>query len=139
MHRKGIFHRDLKLLNIFVTDSSDYPKVKIGDLGMACQLKDGEHIQKQSGTFAFMSPELILKQPNDFKSDVWSLGIVLYSIMTGTHPFEKQNETKKMLKKNIAFKVLRFEGEIWQHISPECQDLLLHLLDKDSESRFSID
>ena len=46
MHRLGIYHRDLKLLNIFVTDTSDYPKVKIGDLGMAYQLKDGELIQK---------------------------------------------------------------------------------------------
>ena len=46
MHRLGIYHRDLKLLNIFVTDTSDYPKVKIGDLGLACLLKEGEFIQK---------------------------------------------------------------------------------------------
>jgi len=86
-----------------------------------------------------MSPELILKQPSDFKSDVWSLGIVLFSMMTGKHPFEKKNETKKQFLRNIAFKALDFKGEIWQQISPECQDLLLHLLDKDCESRYSID
>ena len=53
MHRLGIYHRDLKLLNIFVTSLSDFPKIKIGDLGLACQLEEDEMIQQECGTYAF--------------------------------------------------------------------------------------
>ena len=50
MHRLGIFHRDLKLLNIFVTDLSDFPKIKIGDLGLAVKLEKDEEIKQHCGT-----------------------------------------------------------------------------------------
>ena len=82
MHHLGIVHRDLKLLNIFVSDLSNFPEIKIGDLGLACKLEEDEEIKHDGGTLPFMSPEQILKLPSDNKSDIWSLGVILYSILT---------------------------------------------------------
>lgn len=73
-------HRDLKLMNIFLCDDSDLPRVKIGDLGLAVQLAPGEKINKKAGTIGFMAPEVLLEMPCDFKSDIYSLGIILYAL-----------------------------------------------------------
>lgn len=59
MHDLRLVHRDLKLLNIFMCDATDKPRVKIGDLGLSARLMDGETIVKRAGTVAFMAPEVI--------------------------------------------------------------------------------
>ena len=82
MHDLQLMHRDLKLKNIFLSDDSDLPRVKIGDLGLAVQLAPGEKINKKAGTIGFMAPEVVLEKPCDFKSDIYSLGIILYSLFS---------------------------------------------------------
>ena len=59
MHSKGIVHRDLKHLNVFLSNTSSYPRVKIGDFDLAYRLPDGEHssINLDGGTVPFFSPE----------------------------------------------------------------------------------
>ena len=138
MHRQGLVHRDLKLLNIFITDRSDYPKVKIGDLGLACKLEEDECTTKKCGTTAFMPPEIILGQEYDFKSDIWSLGIILYSLLATSHPFEPI-KSKKDLEDKICNSAVSFEGAKWEGISNECQLLIAAMLEKPQESRCSID
>ena len=61
MHEKGIVHRDLKHLNIFVSGSTANPKIRIGDFGLACKLspKENYSIKKQAGTLGYMAPEII--------------------------------------------------------------------------------
>jgi len=59
IHKAGIVHRDLKHLNIFLSDNSLTPKVKIGDFGLACRLRKDECIRKMAGTIGFMAPEVI--------------------------------------------------------------------------------
>lgn len=59
IHKSGIVHRDLKHLNIFLSDTSSTPKVKIGDFGLACRLRQDECIKKMAGTIGFMAPEVI--------------------------------------------------------------------------------
>ena len=61
MHKSGLMHRDLKLLNIFLRDKSPKPRVKIGDLGLAALLSPGEKIVSKVGTQGFMAPEVTLK------------------------------------------------------------------------------
>ena len=87
----GIVHRDLKHLNILINVSaSGKPLVKITDFGMAAKLNKGETITKIAGTIGFMAPEIIQKQPSDFKVDIWSIGVILYALISSTVPFQAQ-------------------------------------------------
>ena len=59
IHSSNVVHRDLKHLNIFLSNNSDHPTVKIGDFGMACMLNEDECIRKIAGTVGFMAPEVL--------------------------------------------------------------------------------
>lgn len=60
MHDLHLMHRDLKLLNIFVCDDTDMPRVKLGDLGLSLKLEPGDKVIKRVGTVGFMAPEVVL-------------------------------------------------------------------------------
>jgi serine/threonine protein kinase len=81
------------------------------------------------GTLAYCSPEIISKKPHSSKTDVWSLGIVLYTMLTRRMPFISQDE--EQTKNNILFRNLNFEQPQWQTVSEEAKDLLVKMLDKE--------
>jgi serine/threonine protein kinase len=90
-HRKGIVHRDIKSSNLMLTSSG---QVKIMDFGLA-QLTGGTRLTRTEtvlGTPAYMSPEQAQRQETDRRTDIWSLGVVLYEIVTGRLPFEGERE-----------------------------------------------
>ena len=137
MHEQNLVHRDLKLLNIFMCDSSEMPRVKLGDLGLAVCLKPGESIIKRAGTVAFMAPEVLAEQPTEFKSDIWSLGIILYTLLVSHLPFTSDLYTEKNQKELLELEI-PFEGAEWDVISPACVDLLKKMLVKDQTERYTI-
>lgn len=75
-------HRDLKLLNIFCCDLDSYPTVKIGDFGTAALLDQDEMVTDMVGTVGYMAPEVALGQPAGIKADMWSLGVILYILLS---------------------------------------------------------
>lgn len=99
-HKKGILHRDLKPSNILVSEEDGKPMPKIIDFGVAMSLQNqpkGHQSQQEMiiGTPLYMSPEL-LEQPGsevDERSDIYSLGIILYELATGVTPLEHHTPT----------------------------------------------
>ena len=89
IHDSKILHRDLKTQNIFLTRQD---VIKIGDFGIARVLAHTCDVAKTAiGTPFYMSPEICQAQPYGYKSDVWSLGCVLYELATLRHAFDDES------------------------------------------------
>ena len=129
-------HRDLKHLNIFLSDTSENPKIKIGDFGLACQLREDELIRKVAGTIGFMAPEIVKDEPSDFKADIWSLGIILFALLSSRVPFAGKDRDEMV--NNIVNEKLSFAAAELSSISADCKDLLNGMLTKNQEERLSI-
>lgn len=132
IHRFNILHRDLKTSNIFLQENGE---LKIGDFGIA-RVLDGTLHNAESvvGTPYYMSPEICQNLPYSFKSDVWSLGCVLFELCTLEHPFKSPNLL------NLVYKIVHEDpGPIPSKYSPELQDLVLLLLQKRVSDRPTLD
>ena len=88
VHRKGVIHGDVKPANILITDDD---RVKLTDFGIARLQNRDEHGAPLMGTPAYWCPEQLLGKPQNARSDIFSLGIVLYEMVTGQRPFEGQS------------------------------------------------
>lgn len=89
VHSRKVLHRDIKLDNILLDGKGN---VKIADFGVSKQVKNGETMYEQSGTPAYIAPEIIRDQGyTGFKADLWSAGVVLFAMLYGTVPFKANN------------------------------------------------
>ena len=70
---------------------------------------------QDSGTLGYKPPEMVLKQPSDFKCDVWSLGVMTYELICGEMPFK--GSSSEQIDEAILTKNLRFKGKIWAGVS----------------------
>lgn len=104
----------------------------MADFGWACEMEPGEVRTSLCGTYAYMSPEIILKGIHTNKADIWALGILLYEMLHGNPP----NEAKKIedLKIFLREKKFRFKNEL----SNDIRNLFNVLLDFDDNERFNI-
>ena len=129
MHRHGICHRDLKFSNILI---SDYGLVKLVDFGFACESTKKQRIF--CGTPSYMPPELIKKKEYvPFLVDIWSLGVVLYKLLTGNYPFGACND--KDLENRIEFQRYKYNHPL----KPEQINLLDNMLRHSPADRMHTD
>ena len=87
-HRKGVIHGDVKPANILITDDG---RIKLTDFGMARLASNESKDTPLLGTPAYWCPEQILGKPQDSRSDIFSLGVVLYEMVTGQRPFDSDS------------------------------------------------
>jgi len=123
-----IVHRDLKPQNILVTDTYD---IKITDFGFARYFDNDIMIQTLCGSPIYMAPEIMKQRKYNNKSDLWSVGIILYEMLVGYPPYRAKNLVS--LLKAIDKNKIQFPPNL--SISLECSNLLLSLLVKDPDKR----
>ena len=134
----GVIHRDLKPDNIMVFDSSEENfKVKIINFGLSKILGPNEKTVEGYGTLCFAAPEIILREPYNNSVDIWSLGVIVYYIISGDMPFNDTNTI--VIFNKILYEEMKFPKQIGNSKSGELKDFISQCLIKDPKKRITID
>ena len=152
MHEQGIVHRDIKLENILIDLNNN---IKICDFGIGRVLSSPEQpLFDQCGTPMYIAPEILLcskeKGYKGFPVDIWSSGIVLYILLSGTLPFSFKNSSSSLSESNesnlsednnnnteLQYSIINKEPKEIENISKEAEDLLKKILKKNPEKRIT--
>lgn len=130
-HQKQVIHRDVKPENILITKDG---RIKLTDFGIATLIARTGKKNKASGTLGYMSPEQVTGRYVDETSDIFSLGIVLYEMLTGKNPFYAEN------LRETGLRVLNYSppppGKLNPGIPSELNEIVMQAIGKDPEFRF---
>jgi eukaryotic-like serine/threonine-protein kinase len=151
-HSIGIFHRDLKPQNVMLTDGG---LAKILDFGLARRLSPGEAgfdpakpalakdaslaatYTARGGTIRYMAPEQFVTGQSSVQSDVWALGVILYELASGRHPFARPDAEDFQAIRGIQFSDPTDLSEIVPGISPELKSVIAQCLEKNPATRYA--
>jgi calcium-dependent protein kinase len=131
-HDNNIVHRDLKPENILFESNKDDARLKLIDFGASKYFKPHEKMKGFTGSAYYVAPEVI-EGNYDEKCDVWSLGVILFIMLSGNPPFRgvDDQETLKMIREQQVF----MEEDVWERISDDAKKLIQRMLQKDPKFR----
>ncbi|EDO41241.1 predicted protein, partial [Nematostella vectensis] len=138
LHSKNIVHCDLKPENVLlapITSECGYPAVKLCDFGFARIIEEKSFRRSVVGTPAYLAPEVLLNQPYNRSLDMWSVGVVIYVSLSGTFPFNEEEDIQDQIH-NAAF---MYPPDPWQEISKDAINLISNLLQVKQRSRYGCD
>ncbi|XP_047238807.1 triple functional domain protein-like isoform X4 [Girardinichthys multiradiatus] len=134
LHNCRIVHLDIKPENLLVAhNSSGLPVVKLTDFGDAVQLNSAHYVHPLLGSPEFASPELVLGEPVSLTSDLWSLGVVTYVLLSGASPFLDESAEETCL--NICRLDFSFPRDYFHGVSQAARDFVCLLLRTDPSRR----
>uniref|UniRef100_A0A9J8DGQ5 non-specific serine/threonine protein kinase n=1 Tax=Cyprinus carpio carpio TaxID=630221 RepID=A0A9J8DGQ5_CYPCA len=126
LHTCRIAHLDLKPENVLIEQTSTQPLVKLTDFGDAAHLSNTPYIHPLLGSPEFSAPELVLGEPAALASDLWSLGVLAYVMLSGASPFLDESVEETCL--NICRLDFSFPEDYFRGVSPAARDLVCILL-----------
>ncbi|XP_045034081.1 myosin light chain kinase, smooth muscle isoform X2 [Daphnia magna] len=134
MHSKSIVHLDLKPENILCQSPNSH-RIKLIDFGLARQLDPDQPVRVLFGTPEFIAPEIVSYEPIGCATDMWSLGVVCYVLLSGLSPFMGDNDADTFA--NITSSDYDFDDDAFAAISCDAKDFISSLLVKRPELRLS--
>ncbi|KAJ2355424.1 hypothetical protein GGF43_002693, partial [Coemansia sp. RSA 2618] len=148
LHDANIAHRDLKPENTLLVSKDAYSQVMLTDFGMAKAAGQQELMKTMCGTFQYIAPEMLapgvrpgqtLETGYTTAVDCWSLGVMIYAMVSGMLPFSDEDGNPQVLFAQIKSGDLDFSFPCWSKVSIECQSFIVRLLQVDPQKRMSVD
>jgi len=142
MHDNHIAHRDLKPENLLLSSKEPHATVKLADFGFATKVVTDTDLLQLVGTPPYFAPELSRLRDESVMEgygrpvDIWSMGVILYILLSGIHPFQIADED--LMLDNIQHAKWDWVGPNWPKISADAKDLVRNMLAKDPAQRLTI-
>lgn len=137
LHRFGIAHRDLKPENILMTDETDEAQPKLVDFGLSKIIGPNETCNDPFGTLSYVAPEVLLQKPYDKSVDLWSLGVIIYLLLSGTLPFDDDDDRE--IARQTIHDEPDFSYKVWKKIDKGVISMIKSLLAKEKKDRMSLE
>ncbi|GEQ67662.1 hypothetical protein JCM33374_g1327 [Metschnikowia sp. JCM 33374] len=128
LHNKNIVHRDIKPENVLYLNKEQNSKVVLADFGIAKKLETpDEKLQSSAGSFGYAAPEVIMGTGHGKPCDIWSLGVVTYTILCGYSPFRAENvqDFVSEVRHNNA---VIFHADYWKDVSKDARRFIIKAL-----------
>ena len=140
MHSCGIIHRDLKPENILLLNSSLDSDLKIADFGLSKIVSSIDDVMRTvCGTWAYCAPEVISHKTYTSKVDNWTLGVLMFILLCGYHPFDCYGDLPEPELLDKIMKVeYEFEDPVWDTVSEQAKSLIRRLLRYKPDERLSL-
>ncbi|KAL1461900.1 hypothetical protein WDU94_013763 [Cyamophila willieti] len=135
LHSKNIVHCDLKPENVLLSTNSELPQVKLCDFGFARIIGEKSFRRSVVGTPAYLAPEVLRNKGYNRSLDMWSVGVIVYVSLSGTFPFNEDEDINEQIQ-NAAF---MYPPRPWRDISSDAIDLINNLLQVKQRKRLSVD
>uniref|UniRef100_A0A4W3HZ71 Myosin light chain kinase, smooth muscle n=1 Tax=Callorhinchus milii TaxID=7868 RepID=A0A4W3HZ71_CALMI len=134
IHKQEIVHLDLKPENIMCVNKTG-ARIKLIDFGLARKLESTSSLKVLFGTPEFVAPEVINYEPIGYPTDMWSIGVICYILVSGLSPFMGDNDNETLA--NVTSATWDFDDEAFDEISEDAKDFISGLLEKDMKKRMN--
>ncbi|KAI1394238.1 calcium/calmodulin-dependent protein kinase 1 [Hypoxylon trugodes] len=136
LHNRNVVHRDLKPENLLYLSKAPDSDLVLADFGIAKMLdtKD-EVLTTMAGSFGYAAPEVMLKKGHGKPVDMWSLGVITYTLLCGYSPFRSEN-LQDLIDECSNGRVV-FHERYWRDVSDDAKDFIMHLLQSDPDDRWT--
>lgn len=136
LHNNNVVHRDLKPENLLYLDTTPSSSLVLADFGIAKMLDSKDEVlTTMAGSFGYAAPEVMLKKGHGKAVDMWSLGVITYTLLCGYSPFRSEN-LQDLIEECSNGKVI-FHDRYWKDVSDDAKNFIGHLLQPLPEDRYS--
>jgi len=135
LHEQGLVHRDLKPENMLLASKKDHVTVKIADFGFSKNIEEGNLLSTPCGSPGYVAPEIANEQSYTTGVDLWSVGVIMYTMLVGFPPF--YSDDNEQLLDLVSEGKYTFPKKYWRGISRDAKHLITKLLEKNTTERYT--